>query len=92
MHKSTRLYNLYPRVAHFQLPLSGGWITINLDKGWKMAFWRKKKDKDKGDKGKDETVKHTCECTCWHCEIGAHERCQSPDCKMPKWKDINRER
>jgi hypothetical protein len=29
-----------------------------------------------------------CECECINCEIGAHERCQSPKCHMPKWKDI----
>jgi hypothetical protein len=29
-----------------------------------------------------------CECECANCEIGAHERCQSPKCHMPKWKDI----
>ncbi len=29
-----------------------------------------------------------CECECTSCEIGAHERCQSSECHMPKWKDI----
>jgi len=29
-----------------------------------------------------------CECECANCEIGAHERCNSPKCHMPKWKDI----
>jgi hypothetical protein len=29
-----------------------------------------------------------CECECKNCEIGAHERCHSAECKMPKWKDI----
>jgi len=29
-----------------------------------------------------------CECDCANCEIGAHERCTSPKCHMPKWKDI----
>jgi hypothetical protein len=30
----------------------------------------------------------SCECECANCEIGAHERCVSPKCLMPKWKDI----
>ena len=29
-----------------------------------------------------------CECECANCEIGAHERCHSPKCHMPKWNDI----
>jgi hypothetical protein len=29
-----------------------------------------------------------CECDCAICEIGAHERCASAKCHMPKWKDI----
>jgi hypothetical protein len=29
-----------------------------------------------------------CECECANCEIGAHERCHSPKCQMPKWEDI----
>jgi hypothetical protein len=29
-----------------------------------------------------------CECECTNCEIGAHERCSSPKCHMPKWQDI----
>jgi len=29
-----------------------------------------------------------CECDCSNCEIGAHERCNSSQCHMPKWKDI----
>jgi hypothetical protein len=29
-----------------------------------------------------------CECDCANCEIGAHERCNSPKCHMPKWKDV----
>jgi hypothetical protein len=29
-----------------------------------------------------------CECECANCEIGAHERCCSPQCHMPKWKDV----
>jgi len=30
---------------------------------------------------------HWCECECANCDIGAHERCSSPKCHMPKWKD-----
>jgi len=33
---------------------------------------------------------HWCTCTCWHCDIGAHERCASGECHMPKWKDIKK--
>jgi hypothetical protein len=29
-----------------------------------------------------------CECECANCEIGAHERCNSPKCQMPKWRDV----
>ena len=29
-----------------------------------------------------------CECECSNYEIGAHERCQSTKCHMPKWKDV----
>jgi hypothetical protein len=29
-----------------------------------------------------------CECECANCEIGAHERCQSRKCNMPKWRDV----
>jgi hypothetical protein len=29
-----------------------------------------------------------CECECINCEIGAHERCNSAKCHMPKWKDV----
>jgi hypothetical protein len=32
-----------------------------------------------------------CECECPNCEIGAHERCHSPKCRMPKWKDVKGE-
>jgi hypothetical protein len=40
--------------------------------------------------GKPETRKEErwCECDCANCEIGAHERCNSPKCHMTKWKDI----
>ena len=31
-----------------------------------------------------------CECECANCEIGAHERCHSPKCHMPKWQDVKR--
>jgi len=39
---------------------------------------------------KPETDKDNlwCECECANCEIGAHERCNSSKCHMPKWKDI----
>jgi hypothetical protein len=50
-----------------------------------MAFSQKKKDKS-------EPIKDTCECNCWNCDIGAHERCNSPLCKMPKWNEIPRKR
>jgi hypothetical protein len=33
-----------------------------------------------------------CEWECANCEIGAHERCNSPKCHMPKWKDIEGKR
>jgi len=29
----------------------------------------------------------SCECECVNCEIGAHERCNSHKCHMPKWRD-----
>ncbi len=29
-----------------------------------------------------------CECECANCDIGAHERCNSPKCHVPKWKDL----
>lgn len=29
-----------------------------------------------------------CECESANCDIGAHERCHSPKCQMPKWKDV----
>jgi len=31
-----------------------------------------------------------CECDCPQCDIGAHERCNSDKCHMPKWKDVNK--
>jgi hypothetical protein len=34
------------------------------------------------------THKHWCDCTCVHCEMGAHERCGHPQCHMPKWADV----
>jgi len=36
----------------------------------------------------DKTDQLWCECECANCEIGAHERCNSRKCHMPKWKDI----
>jgi hypothetical protein len=37
---------------------------------------------------KIEADQLSCECDCANCDIGAHERCKSPKCHMPKWKDI----
>src|SRR5882672_8017096 len=34
-----------------------------------------------------QLVKYWCECECSNCDIGAHERCSSPKCHVPKWKD-----
>ena len=31
-----------------------------------------------------------CECSCSNCDIGAHERCTSEECHMPKWKDTKK--
>lgn len=25
---------------------------------------------------------------CTHCDQGSHERCFSPDCRYPKWSDV----
>jgi hypothetical protein len=36
--------------------------------------------------------KHWCECERSNCDIGAHERCPSPKCHMPKWKGGGSER
>jgi len=33
-----------------------------------------------------------CDCECASCDLGAHERCSSPRCHMPKWKDRRRKR
>jgi len=36
--------------------------------------------------GKKPDIKEAqlwCECNCANCEIGAHERCNSPKCHMP---------
>jgi hypothetical protein len=44
-----------------------------------------KKSSRKPDIRKDQLW---CECECANCEIGAQERCNSPKCHMPKWKDI----
>jgi hypothetical protein len=41
--------------------------------------------------GKLQTKKQDqlcCECECANCEIGAHERCRSLKCQMPKWEDV----
>ncbi len=44
--------------------------------------------KKPGAKTEDKPNQFWCECECANCEIGAHERCDSPKCHMPKWKDI----
>lgn len=36
----------------------------------------------------ERPVAYSCNCSCSQCDIGAHERCTSPDCHMPKWNDI----
>lgn len=49
---------------------------------------RKKKVPEK--KPKKELQQYWCACDCAQCDIGAHERCTSKDCHMPKWKDIKK--
>ena len=44
--------------------------------------------KRSGKKSEGEGRQLWCECECANCEIGAHERCHSSKCHMPKWKDI----
>ncbi len=44
--------------------------------------------KKMGTKADEKADQLWCECECASCEIGAHERCNSPKCHMPKWKDI----
>ena len=39
-----------------------------------------------------EHYEHWCECNCSQCEIGAHERCSSKDCHMPKWEDVQKKK
>ncbi len=39
-----------------------------------------------------ERYDHWCECDCSQCEIGAHERCSSKDCHMPKWRDVEKKK
>ena len=39
-----------------------------------------------------EQYQHWCECECSQCEIGAHERCSSKECHMPKWQDIEKKK
>jgi hypothetical protein len=38
--------------------------------------------------GKPDSKEVQLWCECANCEIGAHERCKSPKCHMPKWRDI----
>lgn len=45
------------------------------------------KEEKKPENKKDE---HWWECDCVNSDIGAHERCKSSKCHMPKWKDIKR--
>jgi len=42
----------------------------------------------KSGKPESEEAKLWRECECANCEIGAHERCHSPQCHLPKWKDV----
>jgi hypothetical protein len=44
--------------------------------------------KKSGKKAETKKSQLWCECECVNCEIGAHERCDSPHCHMPKWKDV----
>jgi hypothetical protein len=44
--------------------------------------------KQPGPKSEIKEAQLWCECECANCEIGAHERCHSHKCHMPKWKDI----
>jgi hypothetical protein len=39
---------------------------------------------------KNKSQEPACECDCANCEIGAHERCTNPLCRMPKWKDVKK--
>jgi hypothetical protein len=44
--------------------------------------------KKSGPKAGVEESQFWSECECVNCEIGAHERCNSPKCHMPKWRDV----
>ena len=44
----------------------------------------------KDDKSKTGTNQGWCECECPLCDIGAHERCTSDKCHMPKWRDVGK--
>jgi hypothetical protein len=64
-------------------PANGtGYIFIKLERRGPVSKSEKK--------SKLETKRELlwCECECANCDIGAHERCHSPKCHMPKWKDV----
>lgn len=44
----------------------------------------------KKDEKKGAGTEHYCECECALCDIGAHERCTSDKCHMPKWRDVGK--
>jgi hypothetical protein len=50
-----------------------------------MAKWGKQPDTKTNIKKEGRLW---CERECSNCEIGAHERCNSPKCHMPKWRDV----
>jgi hypothetical protein len=49
-----------------------------------MNLFKKRKPKRQEDKSQQ-----ICECPCCQCDIGAHERCGSSLCQMPKWGTLN---
>jgi hypothetical protein len=51
-------------------------------------MWKKTSPK----KQKEIPQKYWCACDCVQCDIGAHERCTSAECHMPKWKDVKKEK
>jgi hypothetical protein len=44
------------------------------------------------DRSQVRSPKYSCECECSNCDIGAHERCTSPKCHMPKWANVTDKR
>jgi len=52
-------------------------------------IWKKKATPKKA---KQHPQQFWCECDCAQCDIGAHERCASEKCHMPKLKDIKPEK